>query len=1208
MPTLIRDLIDLPEQVHRGDFVLRLTEGIQRPEETLRDYVVTPQLVSCFDEALKFIRGAVTSGSSKGAYLHGSFGSGKSHFMAVLHLLLRNHPGARGIPQLAPVVARHSEWMEGRRFLLVPYHMIGARSMESAILGHYVSYVSALHPDATMPGVFKAESLFADAEALRIQIGDVTFFDRLNARATSASAGWGNVAGTWDATAFDEARRQPPGSELRGRLVGDLVQTYFSSYADVVRGLEESYVPLDAGLSVISSHARDLGYDAVILFLDELILWLASHAGDPGFVTREGQKLAQLVEAQEALRPIPIVSFVARQRDLRELVGTQGTGAQDLAFADVLRWWEARFHTITLEDRNLPAIAERRVLRPRSEAARIQLNEAFQKSTTVRKEVLDTLLTSTADREMFRQVYPFSPALVQALVAVSSVLQRERTALKVMLQLLVDQRDTLALGDLVPVGDLFDVIAEGDEAFSEAMRSQFENAHRLYARKLLPMLYQDHGLTAESLAALPPDDARRLRFRADDRLVKTLLLAALTPEVEAFKALTPARLAALNHGTIRTPIPGAEAAEVLRRVRKWASQVGEIKISGEEGGSTISVQITGVDTDSIIEQARREDNHGNRKRLIKEVLFRQFGIEDWDGLFIVHKFAWRGSDRQSEVIYGNVWEMPDESLRGPADEWRVVIDYPFDEKGHSPNDDVARVDRFRENQDARTVVWIPSFFSGETQRELGALAVLEHILTGERFDTYATHLPAVERATARQLLGNQRDQLRQRMVIALEAAYGLQPAPAGMLDTSHDLADHFQSLEPRLKLQPPVAANLRAGLHHLLDQALASQFPGHPEFTVPLKLSNLRKVLPVLLEGAQTPDGRVPVDRSLRDLVRAIAEPLELGRMGETHLVLGTTWATHFTKMRAQHDGLLRVRDLRRWMEEPRPRGLPEALQNLVILVWAEQQRMAFHLHGGPTTPSLESMRDDIDLQAQKLPPADVWRTARSVAQEVFGIASSELLNASNVSRLAADVRSKAQEHRDAARTLAARLPDAMKGFEVNVAQARRLRTARAVEVLLERVMSAEPESVLATVADSTLDTSAPAMGLSATRAAALVASLESTAWDIFEAVRQPTGVNAEASRAVRARVAEALEADELAVNLTTALKEAQSAAVRLLSAAPAAHEPPPPPSTKGWRRVSGRDRVPAEQAVAELTEYVKGVDARRRTRMAVSWQVEEQE
>jgi len=41
MPDYIKDLIELPEQVSRGDFVLRLTEGVTRPDETLRDYVVT---------------------------------------------------------------------------------------------------------------------------------------------------------------------------------------------------------------------------------------------------------------------------------------------------------------------------------------------------------------------------------------------------------------------------------------------------------------------------------------------------------------------------------------------------------------------------------------------------------------------------------------------------------------------------------------------------------------------------------------------------------------------------------------------------------------------------------------------------------------------------------------------------------------------------------------------------------------------------------------------------------------------------------------------------------------------------------------------------------------------------------------------------------------------------------------------------------------
>jgi hypothetical protein len=42
--TLVHDLLDLPAQVHEGDFVLKLTEGLQRPEETAGNYVVTAAL------------------------------------------------------------------------------------------------------------------------------------------------------------------------------------------------------------------------------------------------------------------------------------------------------------------------------------------------------------------------------------------------------------------------------------------------------------------------------------------------------------------------------------------------------------------------------------------------------------------------------------------------------------------------------------------------------------------------------------------------------------------------------------------------------------------------------------------------------------------------------------------------------------------------------------------------------------------------------------------------------------------------------------------------------------------------------------------------------------------------------------------------------------------------------------------------------------
>lgn len=773
MTTYIKDLIDLPEKVHGGDFVLKLTEGVEHPEETLRPYVVTPELARNFDEALDFIKGAIQSSSSKAAYLHGSFGSGKSHFMAVLHLLLQQYPAAKSKEGLAEVVTRHNPWLEGKRFLLVPYHMIGQPSMEAAVLGGYVKRVLDLHPGAPIPGVYRAAGLFHDAAELRKTLGDAAFFDRLNRRAAGVGGGWGELEADWDATSFELALEAPPGSDDRSRLIGALVEEFFQSYKEVARGSQEAFVSLDDGLAIISRHAQSLGYDALVLFLDELILWLATHAADQKFLNAEGPKVSKLVEAESADRPIPIVSFVARQRDLRELVGEGVTGAEQLGFADVLRWWEARFDTITLEDRNLPEIAARRVLHPKSEAARQQIEQAWHQTERIREEVLSVLLTPNADRGVFRKVYPFSPALVETLIAVSSVLQRERTALKVMLQLLVNQRDTLELGQIVPAGDLFDVIAEGDEPFTEGMRIHFENAKRLYHQKLLPMLEKEHGVTAAEVKALPYDDSKARAFRADDRLIKTLLLAALVPQVDSLKGLNAARLAALNHGSITAPIPGREKQEVLRRVRNWAAQVGEIKV-GEEADPTVTLHLSGVDTEGILANAQAVDNPGNRRRKVRELLFEQLGIADKDDLFLEHEVLWRGTRRTFQVIFSNVRELTAESLATKGGSRKAVIDFPFDDPGHGPTEDQARLDDFRQDgKPARTLVWLPAFLSVQAQKDLGTLVKLDDILkSDETFRRYAPHLAAIEQAQARELLRNQRSSLRQRLIRYLEGPTG----------------------------------------------------------------------------------------------------------------------------------------------------------------------------------------------------------------------------------------------------------------------------------------------------------------------------------------------------------------------------------------------------------------------------------------------------
>lgn len=1209
--TLLRELIDIPEYVDRGSFVLRLAEGVEDPEATLKSYVVTEQLVKCYDDALNFIKGALQGRTSRASYLHGSFGSGKSHFMAVLNLILRGNTAARAIPELAPVISKHNSWLQGKKFLLVPYHMIGSHTMEQGVLGGYADFVRKVHPDAPVPGVYRAEGLFEDAALLRERMGDKAFFDALSEKV--GGGGWGNLATKWDAEAFANATASAPGSEARARLVGALVSTFFTTYNNQA-GHGEAYLSLDKGLSVISRHAKELGYDGLILFLDELILWLASHAADLKFVHQECQKVAKLVEAQTPDRPTPIISFVARQRDLRELIGDSVPGADRLNFADALGWQEGRFHTITLEDRNLPAIAERRVLRCHDENAKKELDAAFEQTAKIREQVMNILLTSDGDRAMFRKVYPFSPALVQTLIAVSSVLQRERTALKVMMQLLVDGRDTLQVGDIVPVGDLFDVVAHGDEAFSQEMAIHFDNAKRLYHQKLLPILEQQHG-RADEIEKLPFDDPKRAAFRIDDRLIKTLLLAALVPQVESLKSLNAEKLTALNHGTIRTPIQGREASEALRRCRAWAASVGELRI-GDETNPTISLQLSGVDTDGIIEQARREDNPGNRIRLVRSMLFAELGIEDSGEIFHEHAFLWKNTQRRCELLFKNVRELPDSSLENSGENWKLIIDWPFDGASHGPRDDFSKLQAFRSAKPdgAKTLCWIPAFFSADAMKDLGTLVVLQHVLSGERFGQYSNHLSPTDRQAAKSLLENQRSVLQHRVKSHLEAAYGLEGLESNSLDTTHDLelSERFVSLLPGFEPQPPVAADLRSAKQNFLSQALAYEFPAAPEFEAEIRPNTIKKVYEEVSNAARASDGRALVEQSKRLLLRQIANPLKLGEMGydATHFVLGQHWKNHFTKKSAEAGGPITVGKLREWIDDPRPMGLPKEVQNLLILIFADQTNRSFFLHGGPCNASTTEIPDQCELREQKLPSEKHWRIAVERAGSIFGIPASPLLNAVNVQTLVGELTSKSRERSEYCREYAHKLKERLQQLGLSVKDSDRLKTSEATATLLAALRDANTETIVDVLATANISTTGEAMGGCVANASSLRGVLDTANWEILVAIAKLTDERRDAAQRVIQSVYEALKVDEHVISLKARLSEAQSTATRLLvSDTIPKGSPKPQPRTPGRIVVDqgSKENLDLDGVRAVLDDLNQKIAKGREVRVNVAWIIEQQ-
>ena len=109
------------------------------------------------------------------------------------------------------------------------------------------------------------------------------------------------------------------------------------------------------------------------MFLDELVLWLAFRVRDAEFFGREAQKITKFVESGATPRAIPLMTFVARQLDLRRyfVESGGGAGAEQEALDAAFRHQEGRFRTIVLGDDNLPYVAEKRLLKPVSASAQV---------------------------------------------------------------------------------------------------------------------------------------------------------------------------------------------------------------------------------------------------------------------------------------------------------------------------------------------------------------------------------------------------------------------------------------------------------------------------------------------------------------------------------------------------------------------------------------------------------------------------------------------------------------------------------------------------------------------------------------------------------------------------------------------------------------------------------------------------------------------
>lgn len=850
MTLTLTEAFDLPspDELSALNFVVRLDTDAdhERQPRLVSDYVLTPTVRAELPVILQGMRRAWERGEDLGRFIHGSFGSGKSHFMSFLGMLLEDRAVAweKPDPLLGELDAAHRAWIRKAKLLVVRLHML-TLSREEASFDRvvYEAFNRALKALGKKPFEFlDVAGVIDEARREAAQYGD---------------AFWHQAE-----TAHVVGSREDFEALVKGSI--EERESFARAYLEW-KGRDPASAGVDPnwadGLQRMARHAREQGFGAVVLFIDEMLLWLSEKTG-PEF-KRAINQLNVMVDHTDGRRAVPLFVFVARQRNLSEFFPDM---VQEDEMHQHLDHHSKRFELTTLQDVELRHICKERVLRPRRPA---EVKAAVDTLTERHKKLLPSIL-QRADVGYLRDVYPFHPALIEALVDISSLMQRERTALRLLYELLVVRYPTLPLGELLPVGSAFEAIFPPEGVEGSKRVSDLQAVQRLYYQRF------SRAMDAMVAAGTGFDAGRR---KVLDQVVKTALLAEVSPRLKGASGLTVERLVQLNDVDIEGETDRGRMQTVYDDLLDLSRIARELQVTGAGRTAVVGVVLQGVNFGELMGRARTKVEttnarfrtfYGVFKTLFKAANRAELG----QGLAneVEMEVKWRGTTRRGSLTVKNVRElMPKDFRPREGEAFRIVLDYPWDDPGHTVDEDRQRALDVRKQGRSYTMCWLPRHLTPTELDHLTELGAVDHLLTRTHQDELLANLGPHERQQVLDQATNLRRVMEVRVLETLGKVYKDHSEIVPLI------SEVSQSL-PEL--------DLGQNLEHLARELLRRQYPLHPEFSAEPTPEAMRTLCDWMVSAAESADQRFPFDDATGKVLRAFGMPLDVVNVGQTHATL----------------------------------------------------------------------------------------------------------------------------------------------------------------------------------------------------------------------------------------------------------------------------------------------------------------------------------
>jgi hypothetical protein len=260
--------------------------------------------------------------------------------------------------------------------------------------------------------------------------------------------------------------------------------------------------------------------------------------------------------------------------------------------------------------------------------------------------------------------------------------------------------------------------------------------------------------------------------------------------------------------------------------------------------------------------------------------------------------------------------------------------------------------------------------------------------------------------------------------------------------------------------------------------------------------------------------------------------------------------------------------------------GLPEPIQDLLILAYAEQTNRVFKYHLGPAIAEIGSLDDEMTLEEVALPDEQDWTLALERAKALFGIPTSPLLNAVNVTALGEAVHRKVVDLAGPLQSLIGRL-ESIRVSAFGSGPCARLDTAREGLLLLKTLEGVQGNTLIGRLAGFNLTGKPAVLASSMASATKLNLALETADWEIFEGIRNLHDERKAAADGIWQDLETTFASDEHAIALLPKMNELRGLAVKLLT------RPAPAPKPAASAPVEP-DPIEPEPVPAKTTQQLK--------------------